>query len=154
MISLAALLYAWWYLTQPLFRGINVGGFELGGEIPVAGATYVPVRPVTILEPTATPMPNLNTEPFTELPVVITEPLIVATQTPEIIYVTPFFFCQLKTRYVLSNTSFGYLGITRLLRMIVGAINALRGIIDGDPPLDKLPVFEAIERADKWKSRL
>ncbi len=36
----------------------------------------------------------------------------------------------------------------------VAAINALRGIVDGDPPLDKLPVFEAIERANKWKSRL
>ncbi len=36
----------------------------------------------------------------------------------------------------------------------VGAINALRGIIDGDPPLDRLPVFEAIERANKWKARL
>jgi len=36
----------------------------------------------------------------------------------------------------------------------VGAINALRGIIDGDPPLDRLPVFEAIERAKKWKARL
>lgn len=35
-----------------------------------------------------------------------------------------------------------------------GAINALRGIVDGDPPLDKLPVFEAIERANKWKSRI
>ncbi len=36
----------------------------------------------------------------------------------------------------------------------VAAINALRGIVDGDPPLDKLSVFEAIERANKWKSRL
>lgn len=36
----------------------------------------------------------------------------------------------------------------------VGAINALRGIVDGDPPLKKLPVFEAIERASKWKARL
>jgi hypothetical protein len=36
----------------------------------------------------------------------------------------------------------------------VGAINALRGIVDGDPPLDKLSVFEAIERAKKWKSRV
>jgi hypothetical protein len=36
----------------------------------------------------------------------------------------------------------------------VAAINALRGIVDGDPPLEKLPVFEAIERANKWKSRL
>ncbi len=36
----------------------------------------------------------------------------------------------------------------------VAAINALRGIVDGDPPLDKLSVFEAIERANKWKARL
>lgn len=36
----------------------------------------------------------------------------------------------------------------------IGAINALRGIIDGDPPLDKLPVFEAIEMAKKWKERV
>lgn len=36
----------------------------------------------------------------------------------------------------------------------VAAINALRGIVDGAPPLDKLSVFEAIERANKWKSRL
>ena len=36
----------------------------------------------------------------------------------------------------------------------VAAINALRGIVDGDPPLEKLSVFEAIERANKWKSRL
>ncbi|MFT7487400.1 MAG: hypothetical protein ACI9F9_003261 [Candidatus Paceibacteria bacterium] len=36
----------------------------------------------------------------------------------------------------------------------VGAINALRGIIDGDPPLPRLPVFEAIERANKWKTRV
>ena len=36
----------------------------------------------------------------------------------------------------------------------VAAINALRGIVDGDPPLDKLPVFEAIEVANKWKSRV
>lgn len=36
----------------------------------------------------------------------------------------------------------------------VGAINALRGIVDGDPPLDKLPVFEAIELAKEWKARV
>jgi hypothetical protein len=36
----------------------------------------------------------------------------------------------------------------------VAAINALRGIVDGDPPLNKLSVFEAIERANKWKARL
>ena len=36
----------------------------------------------------------------------------------------------------------------------VGAINALRGIVDGDPPLDRLPVFEAIELAKEWKARV
>jgi hypothetical protein len=36
----------------------------------------------------------------------------------------------------------------------IEAINALRGIVDGELPLDKLPVFEAIELADKWKMRL
>ena len=36
----------------------------------------------------------------------------------------------------------------------VAAINALRGIVDGDPPLERLPVFEAIERANAWKKRL
>ncbi len=36
----------------------------------------------------------------------------------------------------------------------IAAINALRGIVDGDPPIDKLPVFEAIERANKWKTRV
>jgi hypothetical protein len=36
----------------------------------------------------------------------------------------------------------------------VAAINALRGIVDGEKPLDKLPVFEAVERANKWKARL
>lgn len=36
----------------------------------------------------------------------------------------------------------------------IGAINALRGIIDGDPPLPKLSVFKAIEEANKWKARL
>jgi hypothetical protein len=34
------------------------------------------------------------------------------------------------------------------------AINALRAIVDGDPPLKRLPVFEAIERAQRWKERL
>lgn len=38
--------------------------------------------------------------------------------------------------------------------LLVGAINALRGIVDGDPPLGKLSTFEAIERAQKWKARL
>jgi len=36
----------------------------------------------------------------------------------------------------------------------IEAINALRGIVDGDPPIDKLPVFEAIERVNKWKARI
>jgi len=36
----------------------------------------------------------------------------------------------------------------------IAAINALRGIVDGAPPLDKLPVFEAIEIAKEWKNRV
>ncbi|MDF1800976.1 MAG: hypothetical protein P1V81_17540 [Planctomycetota bacterium] len=36
----------------------------------------------------------------------------------------------------------------------VAAINAARGIVDGEPPLDRLPVFEAVELANKWKARL
>jgi hypothetical protein len=36
----------------------------------------------------------------------------------------------------------------------IAAINLLRQTIDGEPPLDRLPVFEAIERANKWKIRL
>jgi hypothetical protein len=35
----------------------------------------------------------------------------------------------------------------------VAAINALRGIVDGDPPIDKLSVFQAVELANKWKTR-
>jgi len=35
----------------------------------------------------------------------------------------------------------------------VAAINALRGIVDGAPPLERLPVFEAIEEAKRWKER-
>lgn len=35
----------------------------------------------------------------------------------------------------------------------IAAINAMRGIVDGDSPIDKLPVFEAIELAKKWKDR-
>ncbi|MBL8858878.1 MAG: HEAT repeat domain-containing protein [Planctomycetes bacterium] len=35
----------------------------------------------------------------------------------------------------------------------VAAINALRGIIDGDEPIENLSAFEAIELAKKWKSR-
>jgi len=36
----------------------------------------------------------------------------------------------------------------------VDAINACRAIVDGDPPLDRLAVFEAIEMAKQWKERL
>jgi hypothetical protein len=36
----------------------------------------------------------------------------------------------------------------------VAAINALRGMVDGQPPLDKLPVFEAIDMAKQWKNRV
>lgn len=36
----------------------------------------------------------------------------------------------------------------------VAAINALRGIVEGAAPLDKLPVFEAIELAKEWKARV
>jgi len=35
----------------------------------------------------------------------------------------------------------------------IAAINALRGIVDGDLPIANLPVFEAIELAKKWKTR-
>jgi len=35
----------------------------------------------------------------------------------------------------------------------VAAINAMRGIVDGDLPIANLPVFEAIELAKKWKER-
>jgi hypothetical protein len=36
----------------------------------------------------------------------------------------------------------------------VAAINAMRGIVDGDPPVEQLSVFEAIEMAKAWKSKL
>ena len=36
----------------------------------------------------------------------------------------------------------------------VAAVNALRMIVDGDDPLDKLSSFDAIGRANKWKARL
>jgi HEAT repeat protein len=36
----------------------------------------------------------------------------------------------------------------------VVTINALRGIVDGDGPLEQLSSFEAIEMAKKWKSRI
>jgi len=36
----------------------------------------------------------------------------------------------------------------------LAAINALRGIVDGAPPHEKLPVFDAIEEADRWRARL
>lgn len=35
----------------------------------------------------------------------------------------------------------------------VASINALRGIVDGAPPLDNLSVFTAIEEAKRWKER-
>lgn len=36
----------------------------------------------------------------------------------------------------------------------IAAINALRGIVDGEPPLDKLSVFDSIEEAKRWKQRI
>ena len=36
----------------------------------------------------------------------------------------------------------------------IGAINALRGILDGDPPIARLSAFDAIELAKKWKARV
>jgi hypothetical protein len=36
----------------------------------------------------------------------------------------------------------------------VAAVNALRMIVDGDAPIDKLSSFDAIGRAKKWKGRL
>lgn len=36
----------------------------------------------------------------------------------------------------------------------VATINALRGIVDGEPPLEKLATFTAIEMAVEWKKRL
>ena len=30
----------------------------------------------------------------------------------------------------------------------------MRGIVDGEPPVDNLPVFEMIELAEAWKKRL
>lgn len=36
----------------------------------------------------------------------------------------------------------------------VVTINALRGIVDGDGPLDQLSAFESIEMAKKWKERI
>jgi hypothetical protein len=35
----------------------------------------------------------------------------------------------------------------------VAAINAMRGIVDGELPITNLPVFEAIELAKKWKEK-
>lgn len=34
------------------------------------------------------------------------------------------------------------------------AVNALRGIVDGDPPFRKLSVFKAIEEIKRWKARV
>lgn len=36
----------------------------------------------------------------------------------------------------------------------VAAINALRGIVDGDLPLEELSAFEAIEMAKQWKDKI
>ena len=36
----------------------------------------------------------------------------------------------------------------------IEAINALRGIVDGDQPIDKLSAFQAIEVANEWKGKL
>jgi len=36
----------------------------------------------------------------------------------------------------------------------IAAINALRGIVDGDEPLPRLSAFDAIEVAQKWKERV
>lgn len=36
----------------------------------------------------------------------------------------------------------------------VAAINALRGIVDGELPIEGLSAFEAIEMAKKWKEKI
>lgn len=36
----------------------------------------------------------------------------------------------------------------------VAAINAARGIVDGDPPVRNLPVFEAVDLAKRWQQKL
>lgn len=36
----------------------------------------------------------------------------------------------------------------------IDAINACRGIVDGEPPLEQLPVFEAIGLAEEWMERI
>ena len=36
----------------------------------------------------------------------------------------------------------------------VAAINACRGIVDGQDPIENMPVFEAVELAQKWKARI
>jgi hypothetical protein len=36
----------------------------------------------------------------------------------------------------------------------IAAINALRGVVDGAPPLERLSAFDAIEEAKAWKERL
>ena len=38
--------------------------------------------------------------------------------------------------------------------ILIAAINALRGAVDGEPPIARLSTFEAIERARAWKERL
>ena len=39
-------------------------------------------------------------------------------------------------------------------QVCVAAINACRGIVEGAPPQEQLPVFEAIETAKKWKEKI
>jgi len=36
----------------------------------------------------------------------------------------------------------------------IASINALRGIVDGEMPIDKLSVFDSIEQAKTWKQRI
>lgn len=36
----------------------------------------------------------------------------------------------------------------------IAAINALRGMVDGEPPLERISAFQAIELAGQWKERL
>ncbi|HED64971.1 MAG TPA: hypothetical protein ENJ09_05375 [Planctomycetes bacterium] len=38
--------------------------------------------------------------------------------------------------------------------LVTAAVNALRGIVDGKPPLERLSAFETIEQAKAWKKRL
>lgn len=38
--------------------------------------------------------------------------------------------------------------------ILIAAINACRGIVDGDPPLARMSVFQAVEKAKPWLKRL